>query len=86
MYFATKYNHPRLVELLLAHGVDINKAKKCIAGHKTAPRNTHSKHCQMTALTNQFIIHNIREQKKGAKPKLVLIHQPSKTGENISER
>ena len=25
MYFATKNDHPRLVELLLAHGADINK-------------------------------------------------------------
>ena len=27
MYFAAKNNHPRLVELLLAHGADINKVQ-----------------------------------------------------------
>ena len=30
MYFASKTNHPRLVELLLAHGADINKVQQCI--------------------------------------------------------
>ena len=29
MYFAAQYNHPRLVELLLAHGADINKVQHC---------------------------------------------------------
>ena len=27
MYSAAQHNHPRLVELLLAHGVDINKVQ-----------------------------------------------------------
>ena len=27
MYFAAQCNHPRLVELLLAHGADINKVQ-----------------------------------------------------------
>ena len=30
MYFAAQYNHPRLVELLLAHGADINKVQHCV--------------------------------------------------------
>ena len=30
MYFAAKNNHPRLVELLLAHGADINKVQHCV--------------------------------------------------------
>ena len=31
MYFAAKNNHPRLVELLLAHGADINKVNLKLA-------------------------------------------------------
>ena len=30
MYFAAQYNHPKLVELFLAHGADINKVQHCI--------------------------------------------------------
>ncbi|MCG8621737.1 MAG: ankyrin repeat domain-containing protein, partial [Proteobacteria bacterium] len=30
MYFAAKNNHLRLVELLLAHGADINKVQLCV--------------------------------------------------------
>ena len=30
MYFAAQCNHPRLVELLLAHGADINKVQLCV--------------------------------------------------------
>ena len=30
MYFAAKSDHPRLVELLLAHGADINKVQHCV--------------------------------------------------------
>ena len=30
MYFAAQYNHLRLVELLLAHGADINKVQHCV--------------------------------------------------------
>ena len=30
MYFAAQYNYPRLVELLLAHGADINKVQHCV--------------------------------------------------------
>ena len=30
MYFAAQYSHPRLVELLLAHGADINKVQHCV--------------------------------------------------------
>ena len=33
MYFAASDNHPRLVELLLAHGADINKVHHCGAAH-----------------------------------------------------
>ena len=34
MYFAAQYNHPRLVELLLAHGVGINKVQHYVANVK----------------------------------------------------
>ena len=30
MYIAAQCNHPRLVELLLAHGADINKVQHCV--------------------------------------------------------
>ena len=30
MYFAASNNHPRLVDLLLAHRADINKVQHCV--------------------------------------------------------
>ena len=37
MYFAAQYNYPRLVELLLAHGADVNKVMyRCMQWSSTS--------------------------------------------------